>query len=258
METQKKDAISIITKLDLNVSTVIGSSKVKGFEKAFIVSKAIGELKDLLTPEYMKPIMALQNNRLGFLTDKKEGGYPEAVVKNCLIEAVLMGVQPVGNMFNIIAGNTYLTKEGFGYLLADARIANTITFELPRIKDESAAVVAIVKWDSNGTPKEQKLDLPIKVNKYMGADAVIGKATRKARAWLYNSIMGTEYGDGDIETEAVVISTKLNDTNKEEERITLMINDCTTLEDLTGLVTKVPESLMNVYLDKKEALTAKQ
>jgi len=32
----------------------------------------------------------------------------------------------------------------------------------------------------------------------MGTDAIIGKADRKARAWLYNTITGCDVSDGEI------------------------------------------------------------
>lgn len=192
----------LATKLDQNVLAVIGSEKLEGFNKAFLISSAIGKLKELITSEYMKPIMELQGNRLGFKTDKdKDGGYSESIVKNCLIEAVLMGVQPAGNQFNIIAGNSYITKEGFGFLLKNIQgLKYDITFDLPRINNEktSAAIVAKIHWEYKGETNDKTMDFPIKVNSFMGSDAVIGKATRKARAWLFNTINGTEFGDGDV------------------------------------------------------------
>ncbi len=200
--------------LDENVLSVIGSDKILGFEKAFMISKAISKLKDLITTEHMKPIMELQGSRVGFKTDKdKDGGYSESVVKNCLIESVLMGVQPFGNQFNIIAGNSYITKEGFGFLLKNIKgLKYDISFALPRIGADksSAAVIARITWQINGEAKQEKeIDMPVKVNQYMGADAVIGKATRKARKWLYETITGVEVGDGDVtDSEAYVIETK--------------------------------------------------
>ncbi len=202
------DNTSIVKKLDTEVLSVINSSQIEGFEKAFQVANAIAKIKELLTTEYMKPIMALQGNVLGFKTDKdlaqggaKGNGYSEEVVKNCLIEAVLTGVQPVGNQFNIIAGNSYITKEGLGYLLDNvAGLEYSITSELPRINTEktSAAIVMNLKWKINNQEHEQKLELPIRMNSFMGTDAVIGKGTRKARKWLYEKIKGIEISDGDI------------------------------------------------------------
>jgi len=215
---QKNPQTEIAKQLNSSVFSVLSSDGLQGFEKAYLIASAASELKKLLTTEYMKPIMELQGNRLGFKTDKdKDGGYPEAVVKNCLIEAVLMGVQPFGNQFNIIAGNTYITKEGFGHLLSKIPGLNyTITPNLPRIKDASAAIVMDAEWTINGVTKTKQIDIPVKVNNYMGTDAVIGKATRKARHWLYNTITGSEIPEGDIQdADATVIKTTLNTSDTE-------------------------------------------
>jgi hypothetical protein len=203
----------LAVKLNNSVAKVLTTKQILGFEKANIIAEAIGELKVLLSNEYMKPIMALQGNRLGFKSDKdKEGGYPIETVKNCLIEAVLTGVQPFGNQFNIIAGNCYITKEGFGYLLANyTGLVYSIIPQLPRIKDQSGAVIMDIEWTLNGVKYNKSIDFAIKVNNFMGTDAVIGKATRKARAWLYNTISGCEVADGDANDndarKTIIIST---------------------------------------------------
>ena len=232
MDTKKE--LAVVEKLNSSVFKVIGNDKLIGFQKAFMISEAIKELKVLLTNEYMAPIMELQGNRLGFKSDKdKEGGYPLEVVKNCLIEAVLTGVQPHGNQFNIIAGNCYVTKEGFGYLLNNVAGLNyTIIPMLPNINAEgtSASIVMNIRWTINGFTKEENIEIPIKVNKFMGADAVIGKATRKARAWLFNNINVTEIADGDITED---ISYK--EVKKEENKIVL--------EDLVALFELKKENL---------------
>lgn len=200
---------SVATKLNQSVMNVIGQDKIIGFEKAYLVSNAIAELKELLTPEYMKPIMNLQGNKLGFKTDKdSSNGYPEVTVKNCLIEAVLFGLQPTGNQFNIIAGNMYATKEGMGYLLSKIPgLKYDIIPELPRINANSAAVAMNIEWTISGNRNSKKIDIPIKVNQYMGADAVLGKATRKARKWLYDTITGTEIPEGDVSDSVIIQPT---------------------------------------------------
>jgi hypothetical protein len=180
-----------------------------GFEKAFAISTAIQDLSSSLTPEYMKPIMGMQGNRLGFLTDKdKTGGYPEAVVKKCLIEAVLLGVQPYGNQFNIIAGNMYLTKEGCGHLLANyPGLKQTIVCGLPKINEAktSAAIDVTINWSiNNGSTNEKVIPIPLKVDSYTSVDSLVGKATRKARAWLISNLTGVEVSDGEI-TDAVIV-----------------------------------------------------
>ncbi len=204
----------LVKKLDAQVLSVIKAEKIEGFEMAFKIASAIQELKDLLTPEYMKPIMAMQNNKLGFKTDKADSGYPEATVKNCLIEAVLTGVQPFGNQFNIIAGNCYITKEGFGYLLDHFKgLKYEIIPSLPRINENktSAAIVMKINWEIGSIKESREIDFPIRMNSFMGVDAVIGKATRKARAWLFNSISGFEIADGDVmDVDGIEVGSKKN------------------------------------------------
>lgn len=244
--------------MNSSVLQVLTSEELLGFEKAYMIASAVQELKNLLTPEYMKPIMALQGNKLGFKTDRdKDGGYPEEVVKNCLIEAVLLGVQPFGNQFNIIAGNSYITKEGFGYLLSNIKgLSYKIIPHLPRVGEKSAAVVMKIQWAYGGQDNEQEIDFPIKVNSFMGTDGVIGKATRKARAWLFYTVTGSEISDGDVQDiDAKVVSTTINSDKKtpqeiEAERIALLIQDATTKEELEGLKQYVQPSQMAIYEER--------
>ena len=251
--------LSIAKALNKTVLSVMGQEALQGFERAYLIANAAKELKTMLTPEYMSPIMALQGNKLGFKTDKDtSNGYTENIVKNCLIEAVLTGVQPFGNQFNIIAGNCYITKEGFGHMLGNVKgLSYEIVADLPRINKEntSAAIVMNVRWSmNNGEDKNRSIEIPIKVNKYMGTDAVIGKATRKARAWLYNTITGSEISDGDIADHDALAtpliskpSTKEANETKEYSRIVEHIEnakDVSTLsqvEDLVGKVVKLQE-----------------
>lgn len=242
--------------LNENVSEVITQNDLMGFERAYKVAHAVQELKALLTPEYMKPIMALQGNKLGFKTDKDDkGGYPEEVVKNCLVEAVLIGLQPTGNHFNIIAGNTYTTKEGFGYLLSNiSGLSYKLIPQLPRIGDKSAAVVITIKWSYKGVSCEETIDFPIKSNSYIGADGVIGKATRKARAWLYYTVTGSEISDGDVvDTEAEVVKTTIKQDEKktpqevEAERIMHLINDADSAETLEKIRQYVMPAQMDAF-----------
>lgn len=261
MSTEKKDALAIpevAKKLDAQVLQVIGSEEtLAGFEKAYQIATAAQQLKALLTPEYMKPIMALQGNRLGFKTDKDDkGGYSEDIVKNCLIEAVLTGVQPWGNQWNIIAGNTYVTKEGFGHLLANFKGLKDyeIIPGLPRINTEKtgAAIMMKVKWTLTNEPQQERdLDISVKMNAYMGVDAVIGKATRKARAWLHSKLTGVEIGEGDVsDVDHKVVGTKVTPIDKNEERLALLIRDAESIEELKNYSKNLPEGLIDLYNQK--------
>lgn len=257
METTTQLMIPDIAKnIDTTVLQVIGENAIVGFQRAYLLANATAQLHEMLTPEYMEPIMKLQGSRLGFRTDKdKSGGYDMNAVKSCLIDAVLQGVQPTGNQFNIIAGNMYITKEGYHYLLSKIPgLRYQITFELPRVKDSSAAIVALIKWSINGSAeRSEKLDIPIRVNAQMGTDAIIGKATRKARHWLHATITGQDTGDGDVENaEATVISSKpiqKTEDQLEAERIAMLLSDCKTPDDVQRVAINNPD--IDVELIKK-------
>lgn len=252
-----------IEKLNKAVASVLTEKDAEGFAKAYLIAKGASDLKVALTKEYMAPIMELQNNRLGFKTDKKEG-YDESTVKNCLIEAVLTGVQPFGNQFNIIAGNCYITKEGFGHLLANyPGLTYEIIAQLPRISQDkgSAAIKMEITWKLNGVENKREIDFPIRMNSFMGVDAIIGKATRKARAWLFNSLTGVEVGDGDVnDVSAEVVGSKPLQKSKEEiehDRISAMIDGCKTVADLNKISQHVPDSLLDKYTVKLDELKGK-
>lgn len=214
--------------LNAIVQSVLSQEQLEGFEKAHLLAKTIVRLKELMTPEYMAPIMKLQGNRLGFKTDRDDkGGYPEHIVKNCLIEAVLMGVQPFGNQFNIISSNTYLTKEGYHHKLQNYEgLYYEIIAGIPKIKRKpdgeplGASIIMRVQWSLNGgVSKRRELELAIRMNRKMGVDAVIGKATRKARAWLWGTITGSEIGDGDVDEFDSVPHTTIEISAPTEEEI---------------------------------------
>ncbi len=201
-------------KIDNVISEVMQlPEQTNGFEKAFVHSSAISKISELLTPEYFKPILELQNKKLGFLTDSKEGYKPETV-KDCVIEAVLTGVQVVGNQFNILVGKCYITKEGFTYLL---RKIEDLTYDIvqhpPKATEGGSIVTTTLKYKYKGKDFSRDISFPIKVNSGMGSDGILGKAERKVKKWLYNEITGKEVGDGDtIDIDHEDLSKK--NTNK--------------------------------------------
>jgi hypothetical protein len=167
-------------------------------------------LKALLTPEVMKPILNLQNTSLGFQTDRREGGYPLDTVKECLIDAVLSGVSPVGNEFNIIAGRAYITKNGMLHKLSTVDgLSYTMTPGIPKMAGEGgAAIIMAIDWTFNGKTNHKDLALAVRINKGMGADAIIGKATRKSAAWLYQTVTGQTVDEGEANESAPVTEVK--------------------------------------------------
>lgn len=259
----------VAIQLNQAISSVLHKTNLIGFEKAYATATAIDTLSNLLTPEYMAPIMKLQGNRLGFKTDKdKNGGYLEDVVKNCLMEAVLMGVQPYGNQFNIIAGNTYLTKEGCGHILANYPGLNyQIVVMTPKTAPDNKTAVldAEITWSLNsGEEKVKIVPLSVKMDSYTTVDALKGKATRKARAWLIETITGYEVADGDVqEISHEVIKSTVNPQevadDKARQRIVDHIEKSKTVDDLKRCQSAIKDDdhdLLIKYDDKKRELEA--
>jgi hypothetical protein len=226
--------IEIVEKMQIAVASVTSNKELDGFKRAYVVAMAVQELRGLLTAEYMAPIMKLQGTRLGFRTDldvlkggAKGPGYPMEVVRDCLIEAVLMGVQPVGNQFNIIKGGCYITKEGFGVMLKNVPgLTWKIIPSLPRIKDASAAILMKAEYTHNGVKGFGEVDIPIRVTESMGTDAVVGKATRKARAWLYATVTGSEAPEGDVmDADSVVTKSTINVQSVTHDELSVLFNE---------------------------------
>lgn len=161
-------------------------------------------------------VMPLMGTRMGFKIDKKLGRDPQGnilypytweVVKDCVLEALLAGANLVGNEFNIIAGNPYLTKEFFERKLNELcagdppRLANFIESpSVPRVSGGSAIVAYNVTGAMDSKPFNFTRDIAVKVNEGQGPDAILGKAKRKMFKWLLETITRQSFGpDGDGE-----------------------------------------------------------
>lgn len=205
------------------------STQGSPFTLAVTMANAIGEIREALTDEVMNSvIMPLMNSKLGFRTDKdparpawdkKTSRYasPEPygveIVRECAIEAILRGLPIVGNCWNIISAQTYVTKEGFWFLLGkrvpgltDLKVLVGVPKMLKPPGDarnasneeaKGAVVSCSASWKLNGATDRVEREIPIRVNAMMGADAIMGKAERKVLAAAHAQITGTALGDAD-------------------------------------------------------------
>lgn len=196
------------------------------FARTIAYGLAVAELREALNEKVMKALMKLKNSKMGFRTDEgpKTGVYSMEVVRDAVIEAATLGLQCVGNQFNILGGNMYVTKEGFTFLLRQlvrqGRLEGMrFVYHPAEIKESSTQGVSrsgevyqkieregLVKvevscvWD--GKPVEECLEFVIRVNAGMSQDAVLGKAERKAKAWLFNFLTDQAISDGEAEVQA--------------------------------------------------------
>ncbi|EHQ41499.1 hypothetical protein [Myroides odoratus] len=232
------------------------SDKSQNFKNAFAMANAISIIRNTLTPEVMQPIMSLAGSKLGFRTDKdkpSKGQTPQPysldIVKDCLIDAVLLGLNPTGNQFNIIASNMYVTKEGFTFLLKKIKgLRYSIIYPSTNFAQnrETAQVNCEVTYQiGEEKPIKQLLEFTVKSGPYATTDSCNGKAERKAKCWLYNHIEGTDITDGDAEdiqyTE--VSSTRLSKEEQIKEKELSRLKDHLERADKLSAILQVKQSI---------------
>ncbi len=176
--------------------------------KAVARAEMIHALADAIEP-FMPTFMKLKNSKLGFLTDengrKEPFSYPVDKVRDCIVDALLMGLHPIGNEFNIIGGNMYATKDGLWRLCNQIPgLSDLQTFCDPPSYDDGARKVVVVAWAKylvHGEEKKINYKVPIRINRGMGDDAIIGKATRKILERVYKTETGRLIASSDLDDD---------------------------------------------------------
>jgi hypothetical protein len=173
--------------------------------KGLIMARAMRKLRSLLTDKVMADVMELQGTPLGFRTDRDQnGGYKSEELRDVMVQALLRGLRPVHNEINVIAGNLYVTKEGFERLLREFPGLSKLAIEVgvPNMVGEGALVPCRASWVFNGEQdmlvcekgNDADYRIPIRVNKSMGSDAIQGKAKSKLYRRIYERLTGTALG----------------------------------------------------------------
>lgn len=194
----------------LETCNVMALREMPALTQAVTLATGINSLRKLMTEDMVKQVfMPLQGSALGFVTDKdRDGGYPPAVVRDVMIEAMIHGLRPVGNEINVIAGRMYAAQNGFARLVAEypGLTDLVLTPGVPsHAGDKGALVPYRASWRLNGKAQELVREyrkredgtvddtrIAVRVNAGMGADAVIGKAKRKFLKQIYETITGSK------------------------------------------------------------------
>lgn len=176
-------------------------------ESTFEAAAVVNTLRTLLTEQVVRHyFMPLMGTRVGFLTDRdkpKKGSnvepYSWEIVRDCIIDAACLGLSPVKNQINIIAGNMYPTKEGFTRLLK--KIGCKYFIYTSEDKNPPQAQTALIECQVNYEYKGEKKAFVYKATPkkdgYSSLDQLKGKAERKAKKALYEYLTGTDLGDAD-------------------------------------------------------------
>jgi hypothetical protein len=102
-------------------------AKSDKFLRPIVQAEALNVLRGDMGPDCLAVVRSMENTPLGFRTDK-EGGYPDHVLRDCVIMAMLDSLGFSGNQFNIIAGQYYVTKEGWSELLEQMGATNAVAY----------------------------------------------------------------------------------------------------------------------------------
>lgn len=212
--------------------------------KAIIMADGIAKLRSMLDDKVMGRFMALQGSKLGFVTDKdknKDGskgpGYSKEIVRDVLIEGFLIGVFPINNEINIIAGGLYVAQNGYKRLVRE--IPGVVVLQdtpgVPSVANGKVCIRYLLRWSRHGKD-DQLVDhkgepgrvIPVKSGEYTSDDAAIGKATRKAYKAAFEQITGMtipdqpdeDLGEGEVSAPpATRTNLRGNGAPKQEEKI---------------------------------------
>lgn len=191
-----------------------GLQIVSNFGAAFQAVSVISLLRQALTDEVMNAVfMPLMNTKIGFLTDRNgrpnsrgqvKPLYSPQVVRDCIIDAVTIGLLPTGNQFNIIAERMYPTKEGYTALLRKLGVKYFIDVSFDQSKTVGFAQIPCkITYSYNGEKNGFSIVATVKKDDYSSADQLRGKAERRAKKALYEYITGCDFGDADEDSSRV-------------------------------------------------------
>ena len=183
---------------------------------AFQAVTAVQLLRTALTDNVMNTVfIPLMNTKIGFKTDRdpnragKNGPvtpYPANVVRDCLIDAMCIGLLPTGNQFNIIAGSMYPTKEGYTALLNKIECKYIISLGPDQQPKDApfAEIPCRINYEQRGDKGGYNFIATVKKDGYSSMDQLRGKAERRAKKSLYEYLTGCDFGEAD-EQEAIEV-----------------------------------------------------
>lgn len=182
-------------------------SKNNSLVSCLSAANAMYLLDQVLTDDVVRTyFIPLMNTRAGFLTDKnparpKKGQQPPTPygiqeVKSCLKDAILKGLLPVGNQFNIIAGSVYITREGYTFLLSKLGVKHRIIpCQKPDVNGCAVYSVRIEAATSQGERISYTNEVTLKRGQYDSDALLQGKAYARSVKSLWTYVSGLDSGD---------------------------------------------------------------
>jgi hypothetical protein len=188
-------------------------------QRALGTASAIKKLDAALDEKTMELFMRLMNTSLGFKTDrpnsKNNTPYGVVTVKRILIEALLRGLLPWNNEFNIIADNLFIAANGWTRLVNELPGVTGIEVVpgIPAIANGVMCCRVAGRWSLKGQPQELRGTdgsagriFPCgQQNSYSTPDNNIGKATRRAYKAIHALVTGQILEEGEEPEPMVAI-----------------------------------------------------
>jgi hypothetical protein len=259
-----------------DTSCMAAIDKLPTVIRTYRIASGVKQLRDRikLDGEIMDTLVALQDTKLGFVTDRAPGNksnlpaYTRHQVREAAIEALLRGAYWVDNEFNIIASGCYLTLNYFrrivGGLVSGLEIRFG-TYEERQVKRGDATITEAVvsaraTWSYNGHAMEMVCEktgaddyrIPVRVNASMGTDAIFGKAERKLLARINRKITGSTWLEKQT-AEDDVIDIEAVEPKQEKPAATTKGPQLASDELMRDFHTKVCEIQMITDLDAFKA-----
>ena len=186
---------------------------VSHLERAVLTARSVNRLRAEITDEILDEIYSLMNSQVGFKTDRPSDtkpAYSKSEVKECFIESLLSGLRSTGNEWNIIAGGMMIVLNGWRRKcheipgLSDLEVSPGV----PRQSNGVWCVRVGATWQYQGKrlqlhagDGEKGRTYAIPTHKGTSADAIVGKALRRAYRDVYQLTTGSDWLIGCLELE---------------------------------------------------------
>ncbi len=251
-----RQEIALLDQTVRDTRVAVSEAEAEGNQmlKTITLANGLQAIREALTPAILEGVMQLQNNPMGFVTDRppkspsEKGGYPVEVVRDVTIQAMMVGLRMVGNEVNIIGGRLYAAQAGCERRCKEWPGVTDLFFtnQVPEMKERVAYVACSIDYRLNGKSQSLKFEklasgdfrISVRLNAGMGEDAAIGKAKRKAFAKLLEKLSGIVVSEGDddaIDVEAEPASVTQPEDQmaqfREELALTQLPSGVTTLKE---------------------------
>jgi hypothetical protein len=238
---------------------------------ALAVAENMQKLRQLVTPQMLHSLAALQNTSLGFRTDRakaKSGPkeYSPEELRDPFIEATVRGFRAVGNEFNVIAGNFYGAKAGFERKVRTfPGLSNFAAFyDVEETAGGFARVQCVATWVLDGqhdefTRRKESIKgkpfdnrIRVRVNEGMGYDALLGKAQRKFFAAVWDHLINADTATPEGDPDDIIVDPEAGKSVRRSQ-----LFDDKPVEDPDGPKESAQDDLVDGYRNKLAAIAAK-